>query len=84
MILNSRKRQQMKRRSNKRLQEMTTSPDLQTALAKWTAPRMHMPMNDITRLDALLTIGVAATGSTPNNVWVSATWKHDLAAYLAT
>jgi hypothetical protein len=41
-------------------------------------------MNDITRLDALLTIGVAATGSTPNNVWVSATWKHDLAAYLAT
>lgn len=84
MILNSRKRQQMKRRSNKRVQEMTASPDLQAALAKWCAPRLQMPMNEITRLEALLDIGVAAIGSTPNNVWVSATWKQDLKAYLAT
>ena len=84
MVLNSRKRKQMKRRKDKRFEEMSKDPDLQTALAKWVAPRLHIPMNEVTRLGALLDIGVAAVGSTPNNVWVSATWKQDLNAYLAT
>jgi hypothetical protein len=82
LILNSRKRQQMHRKQTTGFTQLYSDPDYKVAMDKACGSIPWSSMNDIKKLDTLLTIGVVAVGSTPAHMWVDMAWKQNLTKYI--